>query len=463
MAGAFPVNANHASFLQNMKWLTRGVLVLLVLAGVVALVPFFVTLNDYVPQVESELSARLKTPVSIDTLHASLVPIPHVRVEGIAIGKAEEIKVAKVTLNPDLWSLFRSNKVIRSVEFEDVVLSQSAFGPLLELAQGDSGPGTVTIEKIQLKTAVIKLEQGSFGPFDAEVRVGSGDQQGGVTLKTQDGALQARVVPAGKQYTFEVSAKSWTPPLGPKIRFDSLQVKGIATGDQSELNEINAKLYGGTISGKSSIDWAKGVKISGQFDVKQVELKDAAALVSPKTRVSGRLDAMPKFSAHAATAAQLDEALRLETPFTVRHGVLYGLDLPGAVAALTKHGQSGGQTQFEELEGRLLVERGAYRFTQLRIASGALAARGNVTIGANKSLSGQFNATVKAAGAATNVPLVVAGTLESPMVYPNTTAVVGAAAGAIGGTLVAPGVGTAAGAKIGEFAQELLGNKSRKP
>ena len=460
MAGAFLVNAHHPGFLQNMKWLTRGVLVLLALAGVVALVPFFVSLNDYVPQVEAELSTRLKTPVSIDALHASLVPIPHVRVEGIAIGKAEEITVAKVMLTPDLWSLFGSNKVIRSVRFEDVVLSQSAFGPLLALAKGDSGSGTLTIEKIELKTAVIKLEQGSFGPFDAEVQVGTGGQQGDVTLKTQDGALQARVVPSGKQYTFDISAKSWTPPLGPKIRFDTLQVKGLATGEHAELKEMSAKLYGGTLAGRTTIDWAKGIQVAGQLEVKQVELKDAAALISPKTRVSGRLDAKPTFTAHAATAAQLDEALRLETPFTVRHGVLYGLDLPGAVAALTKHGQSGGQTQFDELDGRLLLERGAYRFTQLRIASGALAARGNVTIAANKSLSGQFNANVKAAGASANVPLVVAGTLESPMVYPNTNALVGAAA-AIGGTIVAPGVGTAAGAKLGEFAEELFGRERR--
>ena len=460
MARAFRVNAHHAGFLQNMKWLTRGVLVLLVLAGVVALVPFFVSLNDYVPQVETELSTRLKTPVSIDSLHGSLVPVPHVRVEGIAIGKAEEIKVAKVTLTPDLWSLFGSNKVIRRVQFEDVALVQSAFGPLLELAKGDSGSGTVTIEKIELRTAVIKLDQGSFGPFDADVQVGTGGQQGDVTLKTQDGALQARVVPAGNQYTFDISAKSWAPPLGPKIRFDTLQVKGVATGEHAELSEMNAKLYGGTIAGKTTINWAKGIQLRGQLDVKQVELKDAAALVSPKTRVSGRLDAKPTFTAHAATAAQLDEALRLETPFTVRHGVLYGLDLPGAVGALTKQGQSGGQTQFDELDGRLLVERGAYRFTQLRVASGALAARGNVTIGANKSLSGQFNANVKAAGASANVPLVVAGTLESPLVYPKASALVGAAA-AIGGTIVAPGVGTAAGAKIGEFAQDLLGGRKQ--
>jgi hypothetical protein len=350
--------------------------------------------------------------------------------------------------------------VIRSVEFDDVVLSQSAFGPLIELAKGDSGSGTFKIESIKLRTAVVKFDQASFGPFDVDVQVGTEKEQGDVKLRTQDGALEARVVPDGKRYAFDASAKSWTPPLGPKIHFDTLHVKGVATAEEANLAEVDAKLYGGTMSGKGTIGWAKGVALNGQLAVQQVELKEAGGLVSAKTHVSGRLDAKPVFSSRAATAAQLDEALRLETPFTVRNGVLYGLDLPGAVSALTKHGQSNGQTQFDEFTGHLTLEHGAYRFTQLRIASGALSARGNVTIAANKSLSGHFSASAKAVGAAANVPLVVAGTLESPMVYPNATALVGAA---VGSTILGPGVGTAAGEKLGEFAQELLEGKSHKP
>jgi uncharacterized protein involved in outer membrane biogenesis len=446
-----------------MKWLTRTALVLLILVAIVAVVPFFVSLNDYVPQVEKELSAQLKAPVSIDTLHASFVPVPHLRVEGIAIGSAEEIKAAKITLNPDLWSLLTSTKVIRSAEFENVNLTQAALSVLVDLAQQDRGPGGgIRIETVKLKTAIVKFEQTSFGPFDAEVELASGAQQGNISLKTQDGALQARVIPTSGRYAFEAFAKGWTPPLGPPIRFEALQLKGVATMDAAEFSELDAKLYGGTISGKAKVSWDDGVKLAGQFDVHQVELKDAAALVSPKTRVSGKLDAKPVFSAHARSVAQLDEALRLETPFTVHNGVLYGLDLPGAVSALTRQGQSGGQTQFEQLTGRLTTERGGYRLTQLRIASGALAARGNVTIGANKSLSGQFTASVSGAGAAANVPLVVAGTLETPMVYPNATALLGAAANAVGGTAsIGQGLGGAAGGALGGIAEGLLGKKKR--
>jgi uncharacterized protein involved in outer membrane biogenesis len=440
-----------------MKRLTRSVIALVVLAAVVALVPFFVTLNDYVPLVEKELSARLNAPVSIDTLHVSLLPTPHVRIDGIAIGKAGEIKVAKAVLQPDLWSLFGSNKVIRSVEFEHVVLSQSALGPLVALAKKDNrSSGTLTIKSIKLKSAVVKLDEASFGPFDMDVQAGRGGTRGEVKLATQDGSVQARLTPEGDAYSVEASAKSWTPPLGPKIHFDALHVKGIAGSDEADLNEVDAKLYGGTIGGKATINWAKGISLKGDLDVKEVELRQAAGLLSTKTRVSGRLDAKPVFSSRAAKAAQLGDALRLETPFTVRNGVLYGLDLPGAVSALTKRGKGDGQTQFDELKGRLVLERGAYRFTNLRIASGVLSARGNVTIGANKSLSGRLSTSAQALGAVTNVPLVVAGTLESPKVYPDPTALVGAA---VGSTVLGPGIGTAAGAKAGEIVEELFGNK----
>src|SRR5687768_12715560 len=152
-----------------MKWLTRIGIVVAALVAIAALLPFFVTLDDYVPLVEKELSARLQEPVSIDKLHASMFPVPHVKVEGIAVGADKDIKVAKVTLQPDLWSLFGSRKVIRSIEFEDVALSQKSLGSLLALAQRDTGEGGIAVENVKLRNAVLKLEQASFGPFDGDV------------------------------------------------------------------------------------------------------------------------------------------------------------------------------------------------------------------------------------------------------------------------------------------------------
>ena len=53
------------------------------------------------------------------------------------------------------------------------------------------------------------------------------------------------------------------------------------------------------------------------------------------------------------------------------------------------------------------------------------------------------------------VPLNLSGTLDSPMALPTGAALTGAALG----TAILPGVGTAAGARVGNWAEGLFGAK----
>ena len=70
-------------------------------------------------------------------------------------------------------------------------------------------------------------------------------------------------------------------------------------------------------------------------------------------------------------------------------------------------------------------------------------------------MSGRVNAQVKALGASTGIPLNVAGTVHSPLLYPTTAAMAGAAIG----TVLLPGVGTGLGAKAGQAIGNLFGKK----
>src|SRR4051812_9957267 len=111
-----------------MKWPKRILLgaglAIVALAAVAVAVPFFVSIDDYLPRIEHEISARLKEPVSIARIRLSIAPVPHVVVDGIKVGKAGDLTVGKVTLTPDLWSLMSTTKVLRSVEITKLVLTQ---------------------------------------------------------------------------------------------------------------------------------------------------------------------------------------------------------------------------------------------------------------------------------------------------------------------------------------------------
>jgi len=79
-------------------------------------------------------------------------------------------------------------------------------------------------------------------------------------------------------------------------------------------------------------------------------------------------------------------ALRLETPFNVQDGVLYGVDIEKAATSMITR-ETGGETRFEQLSGHLAVERGTQRFTNLKIARRA-GGSGNVSISPRKSCQG---------------------------------------------------------------------------
>jgi hypothetical protein len=148
-------------------------------------------------------------------------------------------------------------------------------------------------------------------------------------------------------------------------------------------------------------------------------------------------------------------ALHLETPFNVQNGILHGIDIEKAATSLITKGATGGETRFDHLSGHLVRDRGAHKFTDLKISSGALAADGAVNISAKQELSGRVNAQVKAVGTSANIPLNVAGTVHSPLLYPTG----GTMAGAAIGTVLAPGVGTGIGAKAGQAIEGLFGKK----
>ena len=122
---------------QRMKWLQRILIALAVLLAIAVALPFFISLNDYIPQIEKEASARLKEPVSIKNIQVMVLPLPHVTIDGITVGKTDDIKVGKVTVTPDLFSLLKSTKIIKSIEVNSVVLTQKAIDKIPAWSKAD--------------------------------------------------------------------------------------------------------------------------------------------------------------------------------------------------------------------------------------------------------------------------------------------------------------------------------------
>jgi hypothetical protein len=227
-----------------------------------------------------------------------------------------------------------------------------------------------------------------------------------------------------------------------------------ASGDEWDLR-IN--VGGGKVEGKlglkkvpsgSAARPGEELLLHGKLQTRDVEV---SALTAPSKSLTGKLEADTTLSSRAATTGALVEALQTQTTFTVRNAVLNGLDLAKAVRTIGL--SRGGQTQLDTLAGQVSTQGKSAQLTNLVASSGALSATGNVAISPAKALSGRVSVNVagdsklgNAIGGAVGVPLTVGGTLDNPEVTLSRSALLGAAIG----TALLPGVGTGAGANLGD-------------
>lgn len=444
-----------------MKWFKRILILIGLLLTIAVILPFFITLNDYIPQIERAASKKLNEPVSIKNIAFSLLPTPHITIEGISLEKTKDLQLGKIVVTPDFISSRQSSIIIKRIEIDALVLPQQAIDKIPKWGKSDAPTPANQLPQVRLDSVVLTNAQVTsgkiiFGPFDAHVNLNSESKLKEASINTLDGKLNILAKPDQTNYLINISAQKWMLPIGPPIVFDELSIKGIATLKDANFNEISAKLYGGTAKGKMTIGWQKGLQLNGNLDVHQVEMQKIASMLSSSTHVSGQLNAKPDFSASATSAGQLTSALHLETLFNVQHGVLYGVDIRRAATSLVKKETTGGETRFDQLSGNLVMAHGDYDFTQLKISADTLGVDGDVSISAKKELSGRINAQVKALGVSTQVPLNVSGTIDSPMLYPTGGTITGAV---VGTAIMGPGVGTSVGAKVGGWVENLFGKK----
>lgn len=448
--------------MKCLKWIAGA---LVVLVALLALVPLFVSLDDYAPRIEAAVSEALGEPVKIGSLRAAGLPLPHATITGLSVGRSGDIRVGQVKITPDLASLLDETRVIRSVEIERLEVTREAIERIAsrsEDAEPSPGPPAVRVERIEARAAVFRMGRTALGPFDIALRLNEAGHPVAATLKSADGKLAVELTSTGEHYRVRARAQDWVLPVGMPLRFEKLDVQGTATPQSAEFSEIQAALYGGTVSGRAAVDWEEGMRIEGTAQVAGLQIAPLLKALQRPARLSGRLDAKPvQFSAAAEAPGALAEALRLETPFDIQDGVLQGVDIGKAATSLVGgEERSRGETRFDTLSGHFLLDRGTRRISRIRVASGSLSADGHVVISRDDELKGRINANVRAASVtAATIPLNLSGTLESPRLLPTRGTMAGAA---VGTAILGPGVGTTIGSKIGQWTESLFGGSDEE-
>lgn len=406
--------------------------------------PLLIPMETYLRKAESVASEALGAPVTISSANLFFLPTPRVSVSGVAIGKNLDVAINKLVLVPTLNTLFSDQRVI-DVQLDQVVVKQSALKiyERLSKAKKEKSPSPVVLRKLSIEGLSLDWSDTKLPVTNVYVALKEGALDS-AKIDSVDGKITALLTPTGSGHHILLKVKRWELPTKTKLMVDSGEFDMMLKGSQLNVTQFNIGMYGGAITGNALLTWAKSWQASGKLNVKHLSLEAPSRLVSSNTYLSGSLDSSGSFSAKAKDAGQLADHLIANFQFTVKQGVLHGLDLVKAASLLIKQDATGGQTQFDRFSGKLGVVGKQYKLSQLDVSSGLLSANGHVTISPKEELDGMVDVAVKQSVGLVAVPLVVSGSIDHPIVYPSKAAIAGAA---VGTAILGPGVGTSLGIK----------------
>ena len=384
-----------------------GVFLLTLIA--VAGLPYVWPLDEYIGPLEAEIAAQIKQPVQIKKIQFSLLPLPRLELRNVAIGKAEELKIADVTMNFDFSALFAPTKSISKLELKNVTVSGSSLENVLVWLQATGGVEAYPVAQIELKGVRISGDEIKLPLLNGKADFDTQGKFTHATLKSEDSKWGFELQFQQNSYLLEFNLQDSSLPVFPGIKFNDASSKVVLTNGEALFTDFFAHIHGGTLTGKGRLSWNSGWKLQGQLNAKSLELQR----MFPGSVLSGEVFGEMNVSMDSPTLSQLDRDYRLEGSFEAKNGVISKLDLETVTRFGARPGVAG-RTNFSELSGTIKGSKTGQQIYLGKLATAAANSTGLIDVDANKQLSGKLQVDIKSLGI-TGVPLRLSGTATEPV------------------------------------------------
>lgn len=269
--------------MRKAAFIIIGILVVLVILA--AIVPHFIDVNRYRPQIQAELEKQLNRPVTLGDMHASLLP-PSVTVNNAVIGESPAFQsgrpfgsAEKLYISLQLLPLLHKDFVVNSIELvrPQVELVRNAQGVWNFSTLGNQNKNTPSKQQ-SFSLGELKLTDGTVGVTDEQKHQPRAVYDHiDVSLKNFapgkpfDLKLAAHLPGQGKQVaTLEGhggpidQANPTNTPFDGKITFAEVSLDGV----QKFMNSAALENTNATITGHATVKNQKGaVTSSGSLDI----------------------------------------------------------------------------------------------------------------------------------------------------------------------------------------------------
>ncbi|MEO7729086.1 MAG: hypothetical protein ABIS45_17685, partial [Burkholderiales bacterium] len=402
---------------RPVKWgslLLTGLIILL-LAGVAILQ--VAPMNGYIPGAEKVLSERLQEPVSIGGLRFTLFPTPQLKLEHIAIGAAQDVKVDSATIDVTSTAIFDEHtKDINEIELSGVVIEQDALPRLIAWSKAPAAASRLQLQHIKINAIKLALHGVEMPSLDAVITL---DKDGGwqkLSVKDSKANLELTPLKEPGEMRATFTASAWTPPAGLTVEFSELAATATIRRGQATITGIEGRVFGGAFKGDAVLKWNSGLAADGELSFKNADVAQVLAGFTNNFMASGVLDTVMKFSTQGQTPDELFAAPRVTATFTLQKGTLNNLDLVRAIQSTSRAGLRGGRTPYSEISGEAQSAANRISYRNLKLTAGPLNAHGAVDVSPAGELAGRLNVQLGTQGVSiARGTLNVSGGMKDPV------------------------------------------------
>lgn len=242
-----------------------------------------------------------------------------------------------------------------------------------------------------------------------------------------------------------------------RLHLDRLSGTVEISAERLRITRGTSRLYGGSANFTATIFPLQGSRrrIGGELQLSGIKalplLRDTAAT----EHLSGSLASEISFAMQGGEPESLRQSLRVDGPVHLTEGAIHGIGLKGAATLLIPGGKPSGDIAYNRLDFRLHMRGNSIAADDIRFGNEALNATGDIQVGADGRLQGKIMVQGSGIAQLAGSTFVVGGSVEKPLILPDTITVLGGTVGAVVGGPVGAAVGASIGSKAGDVVDSI--------
>ena len=372
-----------------------------------------IPLRGYADKLEKGIAAWLhEDRVSISSLKFSLIPSPHLKIEGFTVGKALDAKASHGRLFVDIPALLADRIVVNTLELDNVSITGDAPRRILSWGKVEGKKEAAEIEVVRLRGVKMDVKP-EIKSFDVTLAFGRDGVFKNASL-SGEGKWSGTIRPSAAGYDVSFNARNWDLPVGAPVPVSDVTAKGVLTANDITFSEFEADVLEGKVNGTLKVSWGPSVKLASDLSLARVRADQLMGAFTRDIAVTGKVEGNFAVSAESATLASLLDAPRVQGKFRLADGSISNADLVAAMQSADAAGRAG-VTKFAELSGEFGTGDGRASYRNLILQGGVLRGSGGIDIAANGALSGRLLVEIRSNVAQDRGGFSVSGTVAKPI------------------------------------------------